>query len=95
MLGRCPGRVVMRLKLIVEREVSSRVPQPFPLNGGGGAPASFGKLPGGAPRADYAKMGKAELMAAAKDLGVNTRIRGNWRRVDEVCSDCEVKLADS
>ena len=68
-------------------------PQPFPLKGGG-TPASFGMLPGGAPRADYAKMGKAELMAAAKDLGVNTRIRCNWRRVDEERADCKVKLAD-
>ena len=49
--------------------------------------------PGGAPRADYALMSRVELMVAAKDLGVNIRIRGNWRRVDEVRSDCEVKLA--
>ena len=50
-------------------------------------------LPGGAPRADYAKMGKAELMAAAKDLGVRTHNGRNYRRVDEVRADCEVKLA--
>ena len=32
-------------------------------------------------------------MAAAKDLGVSTRVGRNWRRVDDVRRDCEVKLA--
>ncbi len=58
-----------------------------------GASGSFGMLPGGVPRADYTKMGKAELMAAAKDLGMRTHNVRNYRRVDKVHADCEVELA--
>ena len=41
------------------------------------------------------QMRRADLMKYAASLGVATRREGrlNWRRVDEVRADCEVKLA--